>query len=100
MLTPLIKACPLIRTCLIISEIKMRKQTQLIEKFLAVGGIVQNGVWVVTAAEMVADQKAWPDEDLSKETDFTTSEFWLVTDNGVDPIGIDTDQELGILVDL
>jgi len=78
----------------------MKTQTQLIEKILTVGGLVQDGVWVVPADEMVADQEAWPDEDPCKTEDFTAYRWWVITDNGVDPIGIDTDQDLGILVEL
>jgi len=77
-----------------IPETLMKTQTRLIKKFLAKKGLIQEGVWIVTAAEMIADQKTWPDEDLNKMTDFTTSKWWVITDNGMDPIGIDTDEEL------
>jgi len=75
-------------------------KTKLIKKFLAKKGLVQGGVWIVEAAEMIADQKTWPDEDLRKMTDFTTSKWWLITDNGMDPIGINADQDLLKEIDL
>jgi len=72
------------------------KQTRLIKKLLANKGLIQEGVWLITAAEMIQDQATWPDEDPSKTTDFTTSRWWIITDNGIDPIGIDYDEELDL----
>lgn len=47
------------------------------------GGVeFQPGCWLVTAEQMIEDQKKWDDGDESKHTDFSGSDFWITTDNG------------------
>jgi len=82
------------------SDIAVHYASPLITKILKAGGQVQGGVMLMTASDLIADQATWGDMDASKDTDFTTSPFWLVTDDGQDPIGIDTDDDLLREVDL
>ncbi|MCF7943779.1 MAG: hypothetical protein K9L21_05065, partial [Spirochaetia bacterium] len=51
-------------------------------------------VTLSTAAHMNAEQADWPDEDPSKNVDFYSCLYWVTTDNGIDPIGIDSAQDL------
>jgi hypothetical protein len=46
------------------------------------------GCWVVTADELATQQKSWDDGDEAKEIDPTLYPYWIITDNGVGPIGI------------
>jgi hypothetical protein len=52
------------------------------------------GVTLSTAAHMVAEQKSWDDEDPSKGEDFYSYLYWITTDNAIDPIGIDSAEDL------
>jgi len=52
------------------------------------------GITLSTAAHMVSEQKDWPDEDPSKDVDFLSYLYWITTDNGIDPIGIDSAEDL------
>jgi len=73
------------------------KKTILISKILAsrhVACEIQSGVFLSSAEDMIEDQRAWDEDDSSKEIDFSTSPFWITTDDGVTPIGIDDDAEL------
>jgi len=76
---------------------KLMKKTILISKMLAsrqVSCEIQSGVFLSSVEDMIEDQLAWDDEDPDKDIDFSTSQFWITTDGGVDPIGIDDDAEL------
>jgi len=68
--------------------------TKIIESIILDGGKVQGGVFLQTAEDIISDQVSWGDADGSKNADFTTSGYWITTDDGQDPIGIDTDEEL------
>jgi len=73
------------------------KKTILISKILSsrrVACEIQPGAFLSLAEDMIADQLAWDDEDHSKDIDFSTSAFWITTDDGVEPVGIDDDAEL------
>jgi hypothetical protein len=52
------------------------------------------GITLATAAVMESEQKDWPDEDPSKDVDFFSYLYWITTDNGIDPIGIDNVEDL------
>ena len=60
---------------------------------------IQCGVYLETRERMMEDQRALPDEDESKDTDFTTSPLWITTDDGVDPIGIDSLEDIKEAID-
>ncbi len=68
--------------------------TLIIEKILAADSKIQSGVFLQTREEIMADQATWDDDDGSKNTDFSGSLYWITTDDGCEPIGIDTDDEL------
>ena len=51
---------------------------------------IQVGIFVQTKEELLADQKTWDDEDLSKRIDFTAYPYWLTTDDGIAPEGFDS----------
>lgn len=50
---------------------------------------ISPGVFVSTSENMIADQKAWDSEDPAKNTDFSTHPFWITTDSGSSPDGVD-----------
>ena len=60
-----------------------------IERLLAKGETVtvQGGVFLDTSENMISDQKGWDDEDPSKEIDFSAYPLWVTTDDGADPVG-------------
>lgn len=65
---------------------------KIIEQILDDGGVVQAGVYLVSAEDLIAEQKTWGDLDSGKDLDFTTAEFWITTDDGtVQSIGDDCD---------
>ena len=73
------------------------KITTMIRKILASKRVAcefKPGVFLSSADDMIADQLAWDDEDPCKDMDFSTSAFWITTDDGVEPEGIDSDEEL------
>jgi len=73
------------------------KSTIILNKILAIRHVAcefKPGVYLSSAEDMTDDQLKWDDDDPGKNTDFSTSAFWITTDNGVDPIGIDSDKEL------
>lgn len=41
---------------------------------------LQDGACLATAEHMISDQKDWDEDDNYKNFDFTTSDFWIVTD--------------------
>lgn len=49
---------------------------------------VQAGVFVQTKESLISEQKGWPDEDESKDADFSAYAYWLVVDSGEPPEGI------------
>lgn len=46
------------------------------------------GGWLVTADDLAAEQKSWDDSDGSKTLDATLYPYWIITDDGTDPLGI------------
>lgn len=72
--------------------------TKIIDRTILTGGCVRPGVFLQTAQEIIFDQLSWDDGDESKHTDFSTSTFWVTTDDGQVPIGIDTDDDLASVV--
>lgn len=69
--------------------------TDLIQKILTAGeGMIRDGSFLITSSDMIEDQKGWCDEDPAKDMDFSTSSFWITTDDGAEPVGIDDDAEL------
>jgi len=76
------------------------KTTTLIQRILTEKkGIINDGVFLITSSDMIEDQKGWEcDEDTGDEylndMDFSTSPFWITTDDGAEPVGIDDDAEL------
>lgn len=44
---------------------------------------LRSGVFLHTSEDLTADQKTWDDEDDSKNTDFSISEFWITTNDGI-----------------
>ena len=55
---------------------------------------VQPGVYLSTGENMAADQEAWDETDGTKHVDFSDSPFWITTDNGSDPEGFDSLDEV------
>lgn len=62
------------------------------------GGMVKSGVFIQKREDIIADQKSWDDEDPCKFDDFSTCPYWITTDDGQDPAGIDNDAELNELM--
>ena len=58
------------------------------------GKKVPKGVFLSTSEEMIEDQKEWCDEDEAKNIDFSLSKYWMTTDDGQEPIGFDTLEEI------
>ena len=52
------------------------------------------GVFVSTSEFIISEQKNWDDEDESRDIDFSTSKFWVTTDDGAEPEGFDDYQEI------
>lgn len=55
---------------------------------------IQSGVFLQTQKSIIADQKDWDDEDESKDKDFSTCPFWIITDDGVEPEGVSDADDL------
>lgn len=43
---------------------------------------VREGVYLNSQESIIADQKSWDDEDGAKNLDFTTSPYWVNTNDG------------------
>ncbi len=50
----------------------------------------KKGVFIVKAEDLIEEQKDWHEKDLAKNIDFSTYKFWVVTDDGFEPVGYDT----------
>ncbi len=57
---------------------------------------IEVGVYLSTAEQITAEQEDWFDNDAYKNFNFTSSEYWITTDCGAIPQGVETVQE-GIL---
>jgi ribonucleotide monophosphatase NagD (HAD superfamily) len=55
---------------------------------------LQKGVYVSTAEELIENRKDLDDSDLSWSVDFSRYKYWITTDDGADPIGCDTLEEI------
>jgi hypothetical protein len=55
---------------------------------------IRAGIFLASAETMIAEQETWCDEDESKEFDFTVAAYWVTTDTGDEPYGVDTVYEL------
>jgi len=53
-----------------------------------------NGLHLLMREELIDDQAGWDYGDNSKNFDYTTSKYWLVTDCGLEPQGFDTEKAL------
>ena len=74
---------------------------QLLELVKAKGCIqVTGGVYLQTSENLQTEQVTWGPEDLSADTDFSVSPFWITTDSGGDPVPVEghEDSELAALV--
>lgn len=69
------------------------QKTQQIIKILTYGGWV-SGVYLRTAEGMIASQEEWNEGDDSKNTDFTSAPFWIVTGDENGPIAMTSDRDL------
>jgi hypothetical protein len=63
-----------------------------IEETLAKNGYVeiQDGVYLNTQESMIDEQSQWDAEDKRIDIDYTDYDFWITTDNGVEPEGFKT----------
>ena len=43
---------------------------------------VSKGIFLYSQSDIIEEQKTWDDGDESKDFDFTTADFWLLTDDG------------------
>lgn len=48
---------------------------------------------MLTKEQIMIEQKDWPENDRSKDKDFSQYEFWLVADDG-QSVGADSIEEL------
>lgn len=44
---------------------------------------LSNGSYLYTQEQFIADQATWDDKDKFKNEDFTTSLYWLSTNDGI-----------------
>ena len=54
---------------------------------------LRQGVYLMTSEELMEDQESWSDFDQSKTVDFSTYDYWVVSDSGADPEGFDCPQD-------
>ena len=59
---------------------------------------ISQGIYLQSAEELISEQKGWHDLDESKNVDFTTSPFWVTTDDGQGPYAVADEKEaLGLV---
>lgn len=51
---------------------------------------VQSGVYLYSKDSINEEKKTWNSEDCLKDFKFDSSPYWILTDNGVGPIGVDS----------
>jgi hypothetical protein len=68
--------------------------TKIIQEILAYNALVQPGVYLYTQEDILLEQAGWPETDESKDEDFTTSPYWILTDDGAEPESIENDESL------
>lgn len=49
---------------------------------------IQEGSWLSTKAAMIEEQQTWDDGDEAKNIDFSGCDFWVTTDDGQGPFGV------------
>ena len=73
---------------------KTTKTVETIKQALAFNdGEFQDGSYLRSSEDMIDDQEMWDDEDPCKDFDFTLCPYWITTDDGAEPEGIDNDAE-------
>jgi hypothetical protein len=75
--------------------ITLKQAQNLLNQTTKVAGYIEVGLenYLLTAADMIADQEAWDDEDAAKNYDFTSCSFWIQSHpDGL--AGIDTAEDL------
>ncbi|QFY42687.1 hypothetical protein F6R98_08655 [Candidatus Methylospira mobilis] len=55
---------------------------------------IHAGVWLLSQAAIVSEQQGWSEFDASYNKDFTTAPYWIVSDNGNEPVGVANANEL------
>lgn len=62
----------------------MKNAQEMINQAKSEGQVeLRSGVYLCTSEYMISEQKTWDEEDDAKEYDFTSSDLFIVTDNGV-----------------
>jgi len=56
-------------------------------------GEYQSGSYLRSSEDMIADRETWEEEDDCRDFDFSTSPYWVTTDDGMVPYGIDDDDD-------
>ena len=54
---------------------------------------ISGGVFLQDSQSLISEQLEWDDEDEGKHMDFSAYPFWITTDDGAKPIGVDTEDE-------
>jgi len=50
---------------------------------------ISSGVYLATAGELAEEQEAWGEFDAAKEVKFSTSPFWITTNDGqIEPLDL------------
>lgn len=83
-------------------SIKTYTPAQAIQAASVEGSIeIQEGVYLSSKENMLAEQEGWGDQDLAKNVDFGSAPFWIHTNDGyVSPIESADEEELAeILAD-
>lgn len=55
---------------------------------------ISSGLYLNSRENILADQINWDEGDSCKTMDFSKFKYWITTNNGRDPIGIDKFEEL------
>ena len=50
---------------------------------------LHEGVFLNSQESIISEQKEWDDSDQAKNFDFKAYKYWITTDNGGEPVGID-----------
>jgi len=60
-------------------------------------GEYQSGSYLRTSEDMIADRETWEEEDDCRDFDFTTHPYWVTTNDGMEPYGINDDADFQAL---
>jgi hypothetical protein len=55
---------------------------------------IKSGVYIWTKSGIIEESDCWDDEDPSKNFDFSSCNFWITTDSGIEPQGFDNLSEV------